>query len=78
MAVMALQMGAQVYHGVEAWTAGDVDGAWAWNIRPFATLFGLYVELIRNTPFLVQLFFCPHPAGGRCVARRLWRLGAGG
>lgn len=29
MAVMALQMGAQVYHGVEAWTAGDVDGAWA-------------------------------------------------
>ena len=29
----------------------------AWNIRPFAVLFGLYVELIRNTPFLVQLFF---------------------
>ena len=29
----------------------------AWNIRPFAALFGLYVELIRNTPFLVQLFF---------------------
>lgn len=29
MAVMALQMGAQVYHGVEAWTVGDVDGAWA-------------------------------------------------
>ncbi|WP_338660457.1 amino acid ABC transporter permease [Pseudomonas bubulae] len=28
-----------------------------WNIRPFAALFGLYVELIRNTPFLVQLFF---------------------
>ena len=29
----------------------------AWNIRPFSTLFGVYVELIRNTPFLVQLFF---------------------
>lgn len=29
----------------------------AWNIRPFSTLFGIYVELIRNTPFLVQLFF---------------------
>ena len=29
----------------------------AWNVRPFAALFGLYVELIRNTPFLVQLFF---------------------
>ena len=27
------------------------------DIRPFAALFGLYVELIRNTPFLVQLFF---------------------
>ena len=29
----------------------------AWNIRPFAGIFGVYVELIRNTPFLVQLFF---------------------
>ena len=29
----------------------------AWNIRPFSTLFGIYVELIRNTPFLVQLLF---------------------
>ncbi len=29
----------------------------AWNIRPFSALFGVYVELIRNTPFLVQLFF---------------------
>lgn len=29
----------------------------AWNIRPFAAIFGIYVELIRNTPFLVQLFF---------------------
>jgi polar amino acid transport system permease protein len=29
----------------------------AWKIRPFAALFGVYVELIRNTPFLVQLFF---------------------
>ncbi|SDH06278.1 polar amino acid transport system permease protein [Pseudomonas benzenivorans] len=29
----------------------------AWRIRPFDRLFGLYVELIRNTPFIVQLFF---------------------
>ena len=29
----------------------------AWNIRPFAGIFAVYVELIRNTPFLVQLFF---------------------
>ncbi len=29
----------------------------AWKIQPFAAIFGVYVELIRNTPFLVQLFF---------------------
>ncbi|WP_213878241.1 amino acid ABC transporter permease [Pseudomonas sp. dw_358] len=29
----------------------------AWKIQPFSTMFGVYVELIRNTPFLVQLFF---------------------
>ncbi|MCJ0973505.1 amino acid ABC transporter permease [Pseudomonas sp. PS1] len=29
----------------------------AWRIRPFNYLFGGYVELIRNTPFIVQLFF---------------------
>ncbi|RMH83174.1 amino acid ABC transporter permease [Pseudomonas sp. AOB-7] len=29
----------------------------AWRIRPFDRLFGVYVELIRNTPFIVQLFF---------------------
>lgn len=29
----------------------------AWQLRPFAQLFGVYVELIRNTPFLIQLFF---------------------
>ena len=29
----------------------------AWKIQPFATIFAVYVELIRNTPFLVQLFF---------------------
>lgn len=27
----------------------------AWNIRPFAAIFGVYDELIRNTPFLMQL-----------------------
>lgn len=29
----------------------------AWRIFPFDRLFGVYVEVIRNTPFLVQLFF---------------------
>jgi len=29
----------------------------AWGIRPFTGIFTVYVELIRNTPFLVQLFF---------------------
>jgi polar amino acid transport system permease protein len=29
----------------------------AWKIQPFSVIFGVYVELIRNTPFLVQLFF---------------------
>lgn len=29
----------------------------AWKIRPFNWLATVYVELIRNTPFLVQLFF---------------------
>lgn len=29
----------------------------AWQLKPFDRVFGVYVELIRNTPFLVQLFF---------------------
>ena len=29
----------------------------AWKIKPFNYLFAVYVEAIRNTPFLVQLFF---------------------
>lgn len=29
----------------------------AWKLKPFDWLFGVYVEVIRNTPFLVQLFF---------------------
>jgi His/Glu/Gln/Arg/opine family amino acid ABC transporter permease subunit len=29
----------------------------AWRLKPFDTLFAIYVEAIRNTPFLVQLFF---------------------
>lgn len=29
----------------------------AWKIQPLSALFGVYVEAIRNTPFLVQLFF---------------------
>ena len=47
--------------GVSLGIVGAV--ARAWNIRPFSELFGIYVELIRNTPFLVQLFLsssvCP-------------------
>jgi len=27
-----------------------------WNVRPFGKLYRYYVELFRNTPFLVQLF----------------------
>ena len=29
----------------------------AWRLAPYDKLFAVYVELIRNTPFLVQLFF---------------------
>jgi polar amino acid transport system permease protein len=29
----------------------------AWHLQPFNYLFALYVEMFRNTPFLVQLFF---------------------
>lgn len=29
----------------------------AWRLKPFDRVFGIYVELIRNTPFLIQLFF---------------------
>jgi polar amino acid transport system permease protein len=29
----------------------------AWRLKPFDTIFAIYVEAIRNTPFLVQLFF---------------------
>jgi hypothetical protein len=27
--VMALQMGMEIYHGIESWSVGDVEGAWA-------------------------------------------------
>ena len=29
----------------------------AWRLAPFGAVFAVYVEIIRNTPFLVQLFF---------------------
>ena len=29
----------------------------AWHIAPYDKLFAVYVEAVRNTPFLVQLFF---------------------
>jgi len=41
--------------GVSLGTAGAVSRAW--KIKPFDKIFAVYVEAIRNTPFLVQLFF---------------------
>jgi polar amino acid transport system permease protein len=41
--------------GVGLGTVGAICRAW--KLRPFDALFGAYVEAIRNTPFLVQLFF---------------------
>ncbi|MFM0739418.1 amino acid ABC transporter permease [Paraburkholderia xenovorans] len=32
-------------------------GCRAWRVRPFNYVFAVYVEAIRNTPFLVQLLF---------------------
>jgi len=45
---------ASVVGGAIGITGGAVR---AWHIKPFDRLFGVYVESIRNTPFLVQLFF---------------------
>jgi polar amino acid transport system permease protein len=41
--------------GVSLGTLGAVSRAW--RLKPFDKFFAVYVELIRNTPFLVQLFF---------------------
>lgn len=41
--------------GVALGTLGAVCRAW--KLKPFDTVFTVYVELVRNTPFLVQLFF---------------------
>ncbi|MFT4172373.1 MAG: amino acid ABC transporter permease [Rhodocyclaceae bacterium] len=41
--------------GVSLGIVGAVSRAW--RVKPLAQIFGVYVELIRNTPFLVQLFF---------------------
>ncbi|WP_035052014.1 amino acid ABC transporter permease [Andreprevotia chitinilytica] len=41
--------------GVAVGTLGAVVRAW--RLAPFDRVFGVYVELIRNTPFIVQLFF---------------------
>lgn len=39
-------------------TIGVIGGACrAWQIQPISAIFKVYVEIIRNTPFLVQLFF---------------------
>ena len=36
---------------------GGCGWARAWGPKPLAAVVGVYVELIRNTPFIVQLFF---------------------
>jgi His/Glu/Gln/Arg/opine family amino acid ABC transporter permease subunit len=41
--------------GVALGTLGAVCRAW--KLKPFDRLFAVSVELVRNTPFLVQLFF---------------------
>lgn len=41
--------------GLAIGTLGAVSRAW--QLAPFNRIFAVYVELIRNTPFLVQLFF---------------------
>jgi polar amino acid transport system permease protein len=41
--------------GLAIGTLGAVSRAW--HLAPFHRFFAVYVELIRNTPFLVQLFF---------------------
>lgn len=41
--------------GVALGTLGAVCRAW--KLKPFDTVFTIYVEMVRNTPFLVQLFF---------------------
>jgi His/Glu/Gln/Arg/opine family amino acid ABC transporter permease subunit len=41
--------------GVALGTVGAVCRAW--QLKPFNSVFAVYVELVRNTPFLVQLFF---------------------
>ena len=47
-----------VVSAVVGLTAGVLCGwARAWGPRPLATAVAVYVELIRNTPFIVQLFF---------------------
>ena len=60
--------------GVSLGTIGAVVRAW--NIRPFAALFGLYVEVIRNTPFLVQLFFIFFGLPGLGVHISEWQASA--
>lgn len=41
--------------GLALGIAGGVSRAW--RVRPLDRVFGVYVEAIRNTPFIVQLFF---------------------
>ncbi|MBF8739526.1 amino acid ABC transporter permease [Pseudomonas guariconensis] len=45
----------------------------AWRLRPFNWLFGAYVELIRNTPFIVQLFFIFFGLPGLGVRMTEWQ-----
>ncbi len=45
------------WYGVWLGTGGNWGACRAWRIQPVSALFRIYVEVIRNTPFLVQLFF---------------------
>ncbi|TWI57334.1 polar amino acid transport system permease protein [Pseudomonas duriflava] len=48
----------------------------AWRIKPFDMLFGVYVELIRNTPFIVQLFFIFFGLPALGLRMNEWQAGA--
>ncbi len=48
----------------------------AWKIRPFNYFFAGYVEAIRNTPFLVQLFFIFFGLPGLGVKLDDWQAAA--
>lgn len=48
----------------------------AWKLKPFDHAFAVYVEAIRNTPFLVQLFFIFFGLPGLGVKLEDWQAAA--